>query len=238
MQQKLHVIQNQQHLDPEKLPGKVVVVFDVIFATTTIAMALANGASEVITVPEIEDARKLGADGVVLAGEKNAVIPSGFQTFAPLGLSKCELKQKKLVLVSTNGTVALHRARTAAHLYSGAIVNATALCEHILAHHKNETILLVCAASKDKFNIEDFAGAGMVASILTQAAQQRFCLSDSAVASITIAKSSPLNELLMYSRVGNVVAKLNLSADTELSSKQDYFPVVPKYLNGRLLNIS
>ena len=97
MQQKLHVIQNQQHLDPEKLPGKVVVVFDVIFATTTIAMALANGASEVITVPEIDDARKLGADGVVLAGEKNAEIPSGFQTFAPLGLSKCELKQKKLV---------------------------------------------------------------------------------------------------------------------------------------------
>ena len=238
MKQKLHVIQNQQYLDENRLHDKVVVIFDVIFATTTIAMALANGALDVITVPEIADARKLHSDNVILAGEKDAKIPTGFETFAPLGLSKCNFIDKTLVLVSTNGTVALHRAQTASHLYSGAIVNARALCDHLIANHKDETILLVCAASKDKFNIEDFAGAGIVASILAELAPDQFHYTDSTIAAMTVAQSKPLLEILKTSRVGAIVDELNMSADTELSSKHNYFPVVPKYINGRLLNVA
>ena len=42
---KLHVLLEKEALDRERLAGKVVVVLDVLFATSTIVTALAHGAS-------------------------------------------------------------------------------------------------------------------------------------------------------------------------------------------------
>jgi 2-phosphosulfolactate phosphatase len=45
---KIHVLLKKEELDNQRLPGKVVVVLDVLFATSSIVAALAHGASEVI----------------------------------------------------------------------------------------------------------------------------------------------------------------------------------------------
>src|SRR5205823_2651541 len=43
---KLHVLLKKEELDAQRLPDKVVVVLDVLFATTSIVTALAHGAGE------------------------------------------------------------------------------------------------------------------------------------------------------------------------------------------------
>ena len=40
---KIHVLTKKEELDTVRLPGKVVVVLDILFATTTMVTALAQG---------------------------------------------------------------------------------------------------------------------------------------------------------------------------------------------------
>ena len=70
---KVHVLTKKEELDSVRVPGKVVIVLDILFATTTMVTALAHGATEVIPVLDESAARKrageLPADSFVLSGE-------------------------------------------------------------------------------------------------------------------------------------------------------------------------
>ena len=70
---KVHVLFRRQDLDTVKLEGKVVVVLDVLFATSTMITALAHGASAVVPTLDGESARAeakgLLAGSYVLSGE-------------------------------------------------------------------------------------------------------------------------------------------------------------------------
>src|SRR5262245_36031837 len=113
----------QVHLLPELVPpgrlvGGVAVVIDVLRATTTIVHALAAGCLAVRPCLEVEEARAL-ADGmragrVLLGGERGGIPLPGFD----LGNSPREYtgkvcKNNTLVLTTSNGTRALHRAAEA-----------------------------------------------------------------------------------------------------------------------------
>src|SRR5205814_339748 len=87
---KLHVLTRKEELDSVRVAGKVVVVIDILFATTTMVAALAHGAREVIPVLDeaaarAEDRRR-GAGASVLAGELYAETLPGFVHPAPLAL--------------------------------------------------------------------------------------------------------------------------------------------------------
>src|SRR5258708_21997835 len=87
---KVHVLTRKEELDSVRVAGKVVVIIDVLFATTTMVAALANGALEVIPVLDeaaarAEDARR-GAGSCVLAGERYAQTLPGVLHPAPLPL--------------------------------------------------------------------------------------------------------------------------------------------------------
>ena len=49
---KVHVLLKKEELDAQRLEGKVVVVLDILFATSSIVTALAHGATEVIPAPD------------------------------------------------------------------------------------------------------------------------------------------------------------------------------------------
>ncbi len=236
--QILHVIMNQQHLEAERLPGKTVVVLDVMFATTTIALALHHGAREVLTVAEVDDARRYKDGDAVLAGEKDAVVPDGFTSFAPTVLAREPLRGRRLVLVTTNGTVALHNSRSAANVYTAALVNAKAVVDRVLAHHREGTILLVCSASRHRFNIEDFIGAGLLAERLEAAAPQRFALTDAALAARSLATACDIRGTLLESRVGRMMLEMGLGDDVNLSARTDCYDVVPRLDGDVLVDVS
>src|SRR5438552_17481291 len=95
---KLHVLTRKEELDSVRVAGKVVVVIDILFATTTMVAALDHGALEVIPVLDeaaarAEDARR-GAGGCVLAGELYAQTLAGIVHAAPLGLVQHGIKDR------------------------------------------------------------------------------------------------------------------------------------------------
>lgn len=239
---KVHVLTKKEELDSVRVGGKVVVVLDILFATTTMVAALAHGAREVIPVLDEAAARARHAehpqDSCVLSGELNAITLPGFAHPAPLALLEHGVEGKTLIYSTTNGTVAMTHAGGAARVYCGALLNARRLAEHIVASHPRETVLIVCAGSANNFNFEDFLGAGAFverfASLLGAGAD----LSDAARAALALYRASALPQALLDCRVGRMMARRGLASEVEFACRVDAFPVLPVLDSGRLRLLS
>ena len=145
------------------ITNSVVVIIDVLRATSTITTALYNGASCVIPVSSVQRCIELGNEmGGITAGERDGKVADGLSYGnSPFEYPRSFVENKILVLTTTNGTKLLHMAldNGAPEIITGSFPNLSAVCEHLLKTDKN--VLLGCAAWKDRVNIEDtlFAGA-------------------------------------------------------------------------------
>ncbi len=235
---KVHVLTRKEELDSVRVAGKVVVVIDVLFATTTMVAALAHGALEVIPVLDeaaarAEDARR-GAGSSVLAGELYAQTLPGFVHPAPLALVAHGVQGRTVIYSTTNGTVAMSLAASARRVYCGALLNARRLAEHIVAEHARDTVLLVCAGSGANFNFEDFFGAGCYVERFAELLGTAADPSDAARAAHTVFRHSPLPQSLLECRLGRMMSARGLRHEVEFACRIDAYPVVPALDEGRL----
>lgn len=232
---KVHVLTKKEELDSVRVPGKVVVVLDILFATTTMVTALAHGAKQVVPVLDEKAARaeekKFENDSCVLAGELYAETLPGFAHPTPLALLEHGIKDKTLIYSTTNGTVAMMQPARAARVYCGALLNARALVEHILSRHARETILIVCSGSGNNFNFEDFYGAGYFVECFLDHVGD---LSDAAKAALALYRHTKVPEALLDCRVGRMMVARGLAREVEFACRRDAFPVVPVLEEGRL----
>ena len=141
----------------------IVVIIDVLRATSTIATALYNGASAVIPVATVPRCIELGRElNGITAGERDGRVAEGLEHGnSPFEYPREFVGNRILVLTTTNGTKLLHMAldNGAEEIITGSFPNLSAVCDHLIARKKN--VILGCAAWKDRVNIEDslFAGA-------------------------------------------------------------------------------
>jgi 2-phosphosulfolactate phosphatase len=235
---RVHVLTKKEELDTVRVQGKVVVVLDILFATTTMVTALAKGALEVLPVLDEAAARaaaKTCREGCfVLSGELHADTLPGFAHPAPLALLEHGVARKTLIYSTTNGTVAMARTAGAARVYCGALLNARRLVEHIVAHHPRETVLIVCAGSANNFNFEDFLGAGAFVERFAQTLGAAADFSDAARAALSVYRQSRLPGALLECRIGRMMVRRGLAHEVEFACRLDEFPVVPALQDGRL----
>jgi 2-phosphosulfolactate phosphatase len=235
---KVHVLTRKEELDTVRVQGKVVVVLDVLFATTTMVTALAHGATEIVPVLDEAAARLhcsgLVQDSFVMSGELYAETLPGFAHPAPLSLLKHGVRRKSVVYSTTNGTVAMQCAAGAARVYCGALLNAGRLVEHIVAAHPGETVLILCSGSGGNFNLEDFYGAGCFVERLAARLGGVADLSDAAKASLQLYRQARLPEALLDCRVGRMMVSRGLRHEVEFACKIDSLPVVAALDEGRV----
>jgi 2-phosphosulfolactate phosphatase len=239
---KVHVLFRRQDLDMVKLEGKIVVVLDILFATSTMIAALAGGASEVIpTLNEDharEQARNLPAGSYVLAGELFADAIAGFAPPTPLALLDHDIEQRTLIYATTNGTVALKEAAGGAHVFAGALLNADAVVRHIAQCHPDATILVVCSGSMGNPNLEDMYGAGYFVELIAREIGEHRDFSDAAWAARALYRSEPAESLLLRCRVGQMMQERGLTHEVKYAARLGALEVVPKLIDGRLMPVA
>ena len=235
LKHKLHVLTKKEELEAVRVPGKVVIVLDILFATTTMVTALAHGAKEVVPVLDEaaarEEAERFAADSFVLAGELYAETLPGFAHPAPLSLLEHGVAAKSVIYSTTNGTVAMAQASSAARVYCGALLNARALTEYILARHPQDTVLIVCSGSGNNFNFEDFYGAGYFVECFLESVSD---VSDAAKAALSVYRHAKAPDALLDCRVGRMMVERGLAREVEFASRRDAFPVIPALEGGTL----
>ncbi|MFT3902742.1 MAG: 2-phosphosulfolactate phosphatase [Niabella sp.] len=144
----------------------IVVVIDIFRATSTIAAALYNGARYVVPVDSVDKAIAISRDlDAIAAGERDGKLAEGLSHGnSPLEYAPNFVKDKVLVLTTTNGTKLLHMAlkNGADDIITGTFPNLSAVCDYLVSQNKN--VILACAGWKDRFNLEDTLFAGAVIS--------------------------------------------------------------------------
>ncbi len=219
------------------LNNAVVVIIDVFRATSTIAAALHNGAKCVIPVDEVAKAIEISKqiDGIA-AGERDGKLAEGLQHGnSPLEYSKDFIKDKTLVLTTTNGTKLLQMAldNKASTIITGSFPNLSAVCTFLINENKN--VVLGCAGWKDRFNLEDTLFAGAVIAKIKE--------------SFTIHCDSSLTAELLYNQhkdnlidfastlthYHRLVERFGLIEDIKFCLTPDGANVLPLYENGKLI---
>lgn len=235
---KLHVLLKKEELDRERLEGKVVIVLDVLFATSTIVHAFGQGIACIWPARDADDALRIAGklDAPMLAGEYLAGSLPGFGAATPLALCDGTVDGATLVYATTNGTAALHEAAGAAHVYAGALLNGAALAAHVAREHPRASVLLVCAGSVDRFNLEDFYGAGHLAAHLERSGN--YTLSDAALAALLLYRGCDAGAALRASRVGRMMQAHGLQAEVDCAARSDILDVVPELRGGCLQRVA
>ena len=150
-------------LDLYDVDQSIVVIIDVLRATSTIATALHNGAKCIIPVDSVAECIRLGKQiDSITAGERDGKIAEGLDYGnSPFEYPAEFIGGRTLVLTTTNGTRLLHMAldKNAKAIITGSFPNLSAVCDFLTA--QNQNVILGCAAWKNRVNIEDtlFAGA-------------------------------------------------------------------------------
>jgi 2-phosphosulfolactate phosphatase len=238
LQHRIHVLTRKEELDGVRVAGKVVVVIDILFATTTMVAALGDGAIEVLPVADEAEARAAGArraqGSFVLSGELYAETLPGFAHPAPMALLAHGVKDKAVIYSTTNGTVAMTLAAAAKRVYCGSLLNAGAIASHIADSHAPDTVLILCSGSGGNFNLEDFYGAGCLLDRFTGELGAGGDLSDAARAALAFYRGSSAPQVLLESRVGRMMARRGLAHEVEFACRFDAYPIVPALEDGRL----
>src|SRR6187402_3429041 len=153
-------------LDLYDVSSSIVVIIDVLRATSTIATALYNGAKAIVPVDSVAECIRIGKQiEAITAGERDGCVAEGLQYGnSPFEYPESFVKGKTLVLTTTNGTKLLHMAldKCARGIITGSFPNISAVCDYLIA--QNRPVILGCAAWKDRVNIEDTLFAGAVIS--------------------------------------------------------------------------
>jgi len=174
---------------PALFPGfrnddAVVVIVDILRATSAIVTAFMNGASRIIPVATLEEAREYKSRGYLVAAERDGIVRD-FADFgnSPYNFRREVIEGREIVYSTTNGTHSIMLARDSYRVLIGAYLNLSALRDFILATGRD--LLILCAGWKNKFNLEDSLFAGALAeSVLRDKRYETIC--DSTLASIDL----------------------------------------------------
>lgn len=139
----------------------IIVVIDVLRATSAICAAFDNGVKELIPVSTIEEAREYQKQGYLVGAERKGQIVEGFDFGnSPYSYMKDEVKGQTVVLSTTNGTKSINIAKDAGKVVIGSLSNLSTLNKWLEEQNKN--ILCLCSGWQNKFNLEDTICAGAI----------------------------------------------------------------------------
>ena len=145
----------------------IVVVSDILRATTAICAAFENGVKQLIPVADLDEARALKKRGFLVAAERDGLVLD-FADFgnSPFNFSPGQVKGATIAYSTTNGTQAIRMASEARHVAVGAFINLSALASWLIS--QDADVVILCAGWKNRYNLEDSVFAGALSNALIE----------------------------------------------------------------------
>lgn len=153
--------------------GSIVVMIDVLRASSTVCAALNAGAKEVIPSDSLDKAVKiynsLSKEVRFLGGERNGLKPPGFDAGnSPIEYTKSNVKGKSVILSTTNGTKTFQKAKNAKYKIIATFVNLSTVINYIrtliINNDASPKLFILCAGTNGRLSYEDVLCAGAIIS--------------------------------------------------------------------------
>lgn len=222
------------------LEDKLVIVIDVLRATSTMVTALANGCHSIIPVLSPEDAieMRFTLPGSLLGGERDALPFEGFDLGnSPYDYVPEKVGGKKIIMTTTNGTRAIRDATAAPKIWMASFVNMESIVSATLRQFENsdkiQGVVVFCAGTEERFDLPDTLCAGMLIDGLGTNAT----LNDLGEAARMLYRSSEnhLVDKIRDSVHGRKLISLGFERDVVYCSTPNILPIIPIYVEGEIV---
>jgi 2-phosphosulfolactate phosphatase len=227
-----------EEIRDKELAGKLVVVIDVLRASSTIVTALANGCNGFIPILSPEQAKEEAQqikkkERVLLGGEREGKKIEAFDLGnSPREYKREVVKDKTIIFSTTNGVKTLEMVKDAHRIIIGSFLNLQAVCNYCMNYQGD--ILVICAGKEGKYSLEDTACAGMLIDFLKKALSDTYSESDTNLTAQLLYEKFGNNilEILRKSQHGQYLESIGLGEDSKFCSQLDFFNIVPIFRDG------
>jgi len=233
---KVHVILSNRFEPAEiaevKLKNCICAVIDTIRATSTIVTLIGCGAEKVIVAADKKEAffLKTVFKGSILCGEEKGLPPKGFDFGnSPLEISSADLNGRTFIIMTTNGTQSILKAKQCRKVYALSTLNLNFCIDRIAekSQESNSDILLVCSGEKGKIAYDDAYTAGLaVKYLLTKPYKLEFTDAAKLVLSASLSESN-IKDALEKSCSAKSLRAVGLGSDIDYISQLNKFKVAP-----------
>ena len=215
---------------------KTVVVIDILRATSTMTVAMENGARAIYPVRDIETVSRAGSS-FVKAGERNGEKVEGFD----LGNSPREfhpdiVRNRDIVMTTTNGTRAIAMSENAEEILIASYRNIDATIKRLI--EKNQDVVLFCSGWKDVVNVEDTLFAGELAHVLQQKGYE--VQNDATYVAMAIYQQhqSAPKEIISKASHAQRISRLSSVDDIDVCLMRNTFHEALRVLDGMVVVVS
>lgn len=215
----------------------IVVIVDVLRATSSICAAIHNGVKNLIPVATVDEARAMKQQGYMVASERDGYVLD-FADFgnSPFNFTPEIVQGKDIVYSTTNGTRCIHMAAHSKAVVIGAFLNLSVLTDWLIS--QNAPVLIFCASWKDRFSLEDTVFAGALAERLMESGKfESIC--DAVTASMdlwNLAKPDLFGYMQKAAQKKRLASK-GLDDCIEFCLTNDLCPVIPAFRDDKLVDI-
>lgn len=231
---KIDIILTAADIQPEKIKDKIVVIIDVLRATSVMITALANGAKAVYPYKDIESVLENSkkSKSFVLGGERKGLKIEGFDFGnSPLEYTKEAVSGKDMFMTTSNGTRAIENsANGSKKLFIAAFLNVESVAKKIL--EENDDTVIICSGTDNNFSLDDALCAGEIIRRVKEK-NRDIQLTDISLAMKRLAETSlGIEETLEGSKHFEYLNTIGFYGDMNHCFTMDMFDIVPEYKNG------
>jgi 2-phosphosulfolactate phosphatase len=207
----------------------IIILVDVLRASSTIITALANGAKSVIPVPTIEEAHKLASKmpNAILAGERAAHPPPGFHYGnSPRSFLTNKIRNRPIILTTSNFTRTLGHPLPTTTILVGAFLNIEHLAQtaRILHSKQPRPITIISAGSMSGSSVEDDLASDHIAIRIANPSDPP-----------SYASSDDIARELLVTRHGAILIHAGYKEDIYFSSQPNLYTLTPILQNNAFI---
>jgi len=237
---KIDICLSTHMIDLFNLANKQVVIIDVFRATSAMCVFLNNGGKEVIPVSSVDEATiynnriELSNNNFLVAAERNGSIVPGFDLGnSPLSYHKNNFKNTSLIITTTNGTLAIEKAKkNTSHIILASFLNIEAVTNYLI--DKSRDVIIVCSGWRGRSCVEDLLLAGLLSCQLLKNSIF-YTESDSFLLAKSIYNLSKSNMLHFLSESA-YSKRMDLYDDMKYCLQQNIMKIVPVWSSSSYLN--
>ncbi len=224
----------------DELRDKVVVMIDVLRASSTIVTALQNGAKGVIPVQDMDAAgrisQNLDSPNFMLCGEKDGQKIEGYDLGnSPFEYSTEAVKDKTIIFKTSNGTKALKRSTMGKEILVGCFLNLETVTNRL--KEVDQEIVIVCAGWRGHLSLEDLLCAGKIISDLNGGTLQEDAPDGTKVAFGLYEKfGNDIERTLRNSNHAKRLADITENDDIGFCSRLNVMQILPTLKEGIITN--
>ena len=144
-----------------KLSNKIIVVIDILRATSTILTLFSKGATSIIPIETLNECKEYKNKGYVIMGERMGKKVKGFDFGnSPSKILEKKFKYKKIAIATSNGTKTILKTKKSKMTLIGSFLNLKSIVNYL--DKQNDDILLLCSGWQGSINLEDTLCAGAI----------------------------------------------------------------------------